>query len=84
LSEIRAKDQQRIRLHPRFASRYLSTPRDIVVYLPPGYDSNSAACSILYLQDVQNLFDPQTAFGGQDWRVDVTADDLILPGASSR
>jgi predicted alpha/beta superfamily hydrolase len=80
LSEIRAKDQQRIRLHPRFASRYLSTPRDIVVYLPPGYDSNSAACSILYLQDGQNLFDPQTAFGGQDWRVDVTADNLILGG----
>jgi predicted alpha/beta superfamily hydrolase len=36
---------------------------------------------VLYLQDGQNLFDPQTAFGGQDWRVDVTADDLILRGA---
>ena len=69
LSEIRAKDQQRIRLHPRFASRYLSTPRDIVVYLPPGYDSSRARCSVLYLQDGQNLFDPRTAFGGQDWRV---------------
>jgi len=81
LSEIRAKDQQRIRLHPRFASRYLSTPRDIVVYLPPGYDGGGAPCSVLYLQDGQNLFDPRTAFGGQDWRVDVTADDLILRGA---
>jgi predicted alpha/beta superfamily hydrolase len=81
LSEIRAKDQQRIRLHPRFASRYLSTPRDIVVYLPPGYDAGGAPCSVLYLQDGQNLFDPRTAFGGQDWRVDVTADDLILRGA---
>jgi predicted alpha/beta superfamily hydrolase len=80
LSEIRAKDQQRIRLHPRFASRYLSTPRDIVVYLPPGYDSNGPPCSVLYLQDGQNLFDPLTAFGGQDWRVDVAADDLILRG----
>jgi predicted alpha/beta superfamily hydrolase len=80
LSETRAKDQQRIQLHPRFASRYLSTPRDIVVYLPPGYDSGAAPCSVLYLQDGQNLFDPQTAFGGQDWRVDVTADDLILRG----
>jgi predicted alpha/beta superfamily hydrolase len=36
---------------------------------------------VLYLQDGQNLFDPQTAFGGQDWRADVTADDLILRGA---
>ena len=81
LSEIRAKDQRRIRLHPRFASRYLSTPRDIVVYLPPGYDSGAAPCPVLYLQDGQNLFDPHTAFGGQDWRADVTADDLILRGA---
>ena len=80
LPEIRAKDQRRIRIHPRFASRYLSTPRDIVVYLPPGYDSGSMRCPVLYLQDGQNLFDPHTAFGGQDWRADVTADDLILRG----
>jgi predicted alpha/beta superfamily hydrolase len=80
LSENRAKHQRRIRLHPRFASRYLSTPRDIAVYLPPGYDSSDAPCAVLYLQDGQNLFDPHTAFGGQDWRVDVTADDLILRG----
>jgi predicted alpha/beta superfamily hydrolase len=80
LSETRAKDERRIRLHPRFASRYLSTPRDLVVYLPPGYDSAAAPCPVLYLQDGQNLFDPHTAFGGQDWRADVTADDLILRG----
>jgi predicted alpha/beta superfamily hydrolase len=78
---IRAKHERRIRCHPRFASRYLSTPRDLVVYLPPGYDSGAFRCPVLYLQDGQNLFDPHTAFGGQDWRVDVTADDLILRGA---
>jgi predicted alpha/beta superfamily hydrolase len=81
LSDNRAKDQRRIRLHPRFASRYLSTPRDIVVYLPPGYESGAASCPVLYLQDGQNLFDPHTAFGGQDWRADVTADELIRRGA---
>ncbi|MBZ5592795.1 MAG: hypothetical protein LAP39_11210 [Acidobacteriia bacterium] len=32
------------------------------------------------MQDGQNLFDPATAFGGQDWRADVTADDLICRG----
>jgi predicted alpha/beta superfamily hydrolase len=80
LSEIRAQDERRIRLHPRFVSRYLSTPRDIVVYLPPGYGPAAAPCPVLYLQDGQNLFDPRTAFGGQDWRADVTADDLILRG----
>jgi predicted alpha/beta superfamily hydrolase len=81
LPPIRAKQERRIRFHPRFASRYLSTPRDLVVYLPPGYDSGAFRCPVLYLQDGQNLFDPHTAFGGQDWRVDITADDLILRGA---
>jgi predicted alpha/beta superfamily hydrolase len=32
------------------------------------------------MQDGQNLFDPATAFGGQDWRADVTADGLIRAG----
>jgi predicted alpha/beta superfamily hydrolase len=81
LPDIRAKDERRIRFHSRFASRHLSTPRDLVVYLPPGYDSGAFRCPVLYLQDGQNLFDPHTAFGGQDWRVDITADDLILRGA---
>jgi predicted alpha/beta superfamily hydrolase len=36
---------------------------------------------VLYLQDGQNLFDPHTAFGGQDWRADITADELIRRGA---
>ena len=35
---------------------------------------------MLYLQDGQNLFDPATAFAGQDWHADVTADDLIRRG----
>ena len=80
MPEDRAKDQGRIRLHRRFPSRYLSTPRDIVVYLPPGYNRQTP-CSVLYLQDGQNLFDPGTAFAGQDWRADVTADHLIRAGA---
>jgi predicted alpha/beta superfamily hydrolase len=32
------------------------------------------------LQDGQNLFDPSTAFGGNDWHADITADDLIRRG----
>lgn len=82
LSENRAKDQGRIRRHARFPSRYLSTPRDLVVYLPPGYDSAaSATYPVLYLQDGQNLFDPATAFAGQDWGADITADELVGRGA---
>jgi predicted alpha/beta superfamily hydrolase len=32
------------------------------------------------MQDGQNLFDPKTAFGGNDWRADITADELISNG----
>src|SRR5260370_36773087 len=78
---LRAKDEGRIRLLPRFATRYLSTGRELVVYLPPGYDTSPARYPVLYMQDGQNLFDPATAFLGQDWRADVTADHLIRRGA---
>ena len=77
----RAKQEGRIRLHPGFPSRFLSTSRDLIVYLPPNYEPDGCRCPVLYLQDGQNLFDPATAFGGQDWRADVTADELILQGA---
>jgi len=80
LSVDRANTEGRIRLHARFPSRYLSTPRNLVVYLPPGYHESEVRCPVLYLQDGQNLFDPATAFGGQDWHVDATADQLIRSG----
>lgn len=76
----RAKDEGRIRVHPRFSSRYLSTPRNLVVYVPPGYEPDGRRHAVMYLQDGQNLFDPETAFGGQDWHADVTADNLIMRG----
>lgn len=81
MPEHRAKEEGRIRFHPRFPSRYLSTPRDIIVYLPPGYDAGNTSHPVMYLQDGQNLFDPGTAFLGQEWHADVTADYLILNGA---
>ena len=76
----RAKDNGRLRLHPRFPSRYLSPARHIAVYLPPGYETSGARYPVFYLQDGQNLFDPATAFGGNDWRADITADELIGRG----
>jgi predicted alpha/beta superfamily hydrolase len=77
LSDGRAQEEGRIRLHPRFASGYLSTRRDVIVYLPPGYGAAGARYPVLYLQDGQNLFDPATAFGGRDWRAGDTTDNLI-------
>jgi predicted alpha/beta superfamily hydrolase len=72
-----ARLENRLRLHRRFASRYLSTPRDLIVYLPPGYDASGRRHPVLYLQDGQNLFDAATGFAGQEWRADETADRLI-------
>jgi predicted alpha/beta superfamily hydrolase len=75
-----ARQEGRLRPHPRFASRFLALCRDVLVYVPPGYDESDARYPVFYLQDGQNLFDPSTAFGGQDWRADVTADEMICRG----
>jgi predicted alpha/beta superfamily hydrolase len=56
----------------------------LIVYLPPGYEESEGAAGarypVLYLQDGQNLFDSATAFLGNEWRADMTADDLIRRG----
>jgi len=69
-----------LRLHPDFRSRYLSTPRGLAVYVPPGYGEPGRRYPVFYLQDGQNLFDPATAFGGRDWRAGATADLLGCRG----
>jgi len=47
-----------IRMHKSFHSKILNNDRDILVYLPPGYESNKKKrYSVLYLNDGQNLFD---------------------------
>jgi predicted alpha/beta superfamily hydrolase len=65
------------RTYSGFPSQHLKVDHDVIVHLPPGYFEDRRRYSVLYLQDGQNLFDPATAFGGQDWRVDETADALI-------
>jgi predicted alpha/beta superfamily hydrolase len=69
-----------IRTHPKFHSQYLPTDRDVLVYLPPGYrEDEGRRFPALYLHDGQNLFDGATSFiPGQEWRVDETAQSLIL------
>lgn len=71
-----------IRFHREFPSRFLGRERDIIVYLPPGYDDNeSDRYPVLYMQDGQNLFDAATAFiPGHDWKIDETAETLIREG----
>ena len=72
-----------LRKHEKFRSRFLSSARDLIVYVPPGYASNSQErFSVLYMQDGQNLFDPETSFvPGMYWRMGETAGRLIAEGA---
>ncbi|MCK4716427.1 MAG: histidine kinase [Candidatus Marinimicrobia bacterium] len=56
-------------------------PRDIVVWLPPGYDTDSdQRYPVLYMHDGQNIFNASTASFGTEWRIDETADSLIRSG----
>src|SRR3954468_19809308 len=71
-----------LRLHRKFRSQFLETERTLIVYVPPGYDTNAQKrYPVLYMHDGQNLFDPSTAFGGNEWRLDDTAEELIERGA---
>jgi predicted alpha/beta superfamily hydrolase len=71
----------RLERHAAFTSRFLSRPRDLVVYLPPCYDDHrDRRYPVLYMHDGQNLFDAGTAFGGQHWRLGQMADMLTVEG----
>lgn len=76
---MQAEIQGTIRKHEKFSSKHVQS-RDLLVYLPPGYDANTSRYPVLYLHDGQNLFDPATAFG-EEWKVDSTAESLIQKGA---
>jgi predicted alpha/beta superfamily hydrolase len=67
---------------PAFASRFLDRPRDVLVYLPPGYEQErDRRYPVLYMHDGQNLFDPDTAYvRGQHWRLGEMADMLSSEG----
>jgi predicted alpha/beta superfamily hydrolase len=71
-----------IRLHKDFHSKILNNDRDVIVYLPPGYDKDKQrSYSVLYFHDGQNLFDGATSYiPGQEWRLDEAAQSLIAAG----
>src|ERR1043166_9586002 len=62
--------------HPDFASRYVA-PRRVDVWLPPHYEEAiNKAFPVVYMQDGQNLFTPQTSFLGIDWGIDEAMERL--------
>ena len=60
------------------ASAHLG-PRNVTVWLPPGYDASDARYPVLYMHDGQNLFDPARANFGE-WGVDEHLVRLIETG----
>ncbi len=76
-----------------FDSTHLGRRHRLLAYLPGGYDENTLKrYPVLYMQDGQNLFFPDEAFLGRDWRVDETVgvldtmsavEDFIVVGVYS-
>ncbi len=69
-------------LQRNFHSNILKNDRDVIVYLPPQYSAHlHERYAVLYFHDGQNLFDGSTSFiPGQEWRLDETAQALIIAG----
>jgi predicted alpha/beta superfamily hydrolase len=65
--------------HTDFASA-LVAPRNVDVWLPPGYTAGSTAYPVVYIHDGQNLFDPALAYGGVDWGLDEAVVRLMQAG----
>ena len=66
-----------IRTH-RNISGFNLKPRDLTVWLPPGYNTNpERRYPVIYMHDGQNMFDQQRSAFNSEWRLDETADSLI-------
>ncbi len=74
--------QSRLRKHEQLASRLMDEKHDFIVYVPPMYDAQpDQRYPALFMQDGQNLFDPETSFiEGNYWHMGETADELIVSG----
>jgi predicted alpha/beta superfamily hydrolase len=73
-----------VRYHRAMAGTGL-LPRDVIVWLPPGYEETVDARDkestkrypVLYMHDGQNIIDPATSSFGTDWEIDETCTRLI-------
>lgn len=73
--------QGRLETIPSFASARLGNARNLYVFLPPSYDENRLKrYPVLYMQDGRNLFEAALAFGGVEWQVDETFEEMIVQG----
>lgn len=78
-AEAAAGGPGRLDQYRNFPSGHVD-PRNVSVWLPPGYDPDGPPYAVLYMHDGQNLFDPATGYGGKEWGVDEAAAKLIGEG----
>ncbi len=52
-------------------SPQLDNERDVLVWLPPDYNTSTRRYPVMYMHDAQNLFDAATSYVGE-WQVDET------------
>lgn len=64
--------------YPTFQSGFVS-PRTVSVWVPEGY-SEKTACSVIYMQDGQMLFDPESTWNGRSWKAEEILGRLIADG----
>ncbi|MGC9771403.1 alpha/beta hydrolase-fold protein [Fervidobacterium islandicum] len=69
-----------IKLIKDFYSPELGNKRDIIIYLPPDYETSDERYPVLYMHDGQNIFDASTSFSGVEWGADESAEELIKKG----
>ena len=81
-TDFEAMRHPRMRLHAGFSSEYLPDQRNLIVYLPPGYEEEpERSFPVLYLHDGQNLFDGRTSFvQGRTWQMREQTDAAIEGG----
>lgn len=77
-----APEHPRLRLHKSFESINLPDNRNVIVYLPPGYNEEpERTYPALYMHDGQNLFDGRTSFvKDRTWQMREHADEAIEAG----
>ena len=59
-----------------FSSEFVAS-REVLIWLPPGYEEDGEPYSVLYMHDGQNVFDPGRSWTGDEWRVDETLSAMI-------
>jgi predicted alpha/beta superfamily hydrolase len=61
----------RFRMHQKFHSKFLSKDRDLMVWLPAGYDADTTRrYPVMYMHDGANVF--------VDWRIDEVIEKLVV------